>query len=371
MFLSGGVDSSTLTAVAQRRSGGRFKTFSVGFEESSFDESRGAREVAERLGSQHYSETLRGPDVLPLLADLLKGLDEPLADPAIIPTFLLSRLARREVTVVLAGEGADELFGGYPTYLAHQLAPLAAHLGPLTRVARAALAHIPASTRYMSWEFKAKRFLDHVDREELGGSLRHQLWMGAAEPGLRAGLYTPEVQEKLGDRDGFESLRRLRADLGPRGWSRFAWQDLQFYLAEGLLVKLDRATMATSLEGRVPYLDHTLVEFALSIPPSLKFRGLQDKWLLRCLAARELGPGVAWRRKKGFGLPLTGWLKNELQGALRSGLEFLGGTGLFRREVLSRLIEEHNSGRRDRRKELWSLFMLSQWWQRWKPSLPR
>ena len=369
MFLSGGVDSSTVTAVAQRRSGGRFKTFSVGFEEASFDESQAAESVAQGLGCQHYTQTLRAQDVLPLLGDLLEGLDEPLADPAVIPTFLLSRLARQQVTVVLSGEGADELFGGYPTYLAHQLAPWLGRIGPLSALMRAALARIPASTHYMSWEFKLKRFFDHVDRAELDGSLRHQLWMGAAEPGLRARLYTPEMTRSLQGRDGFEPLRRLRGDLGPQGWTRFAWQDLQFYLAEGLLVKLDRATMATSLEGRVPYLDHTLVEFALSMPPSLKYRGVRDKWLLRHLAAREVNPQVAWRPKKGFGLPLTHWLKTELRADLCASLDFLGGTGLFERQALSELLKEHTSGRLDRRKELWSLLMLAHWWQRWKPRL--
>lgn len=369
MFLSGGLDSSTVTALAQRRSGGRFKTFSVGFEEASFDESGAALEVSKLIGSEHFSETLRGEDVLPLLDELLHGLDEPLADPAIVPTFLLSKLARKEVTVVLSGEGADELFGGYPTYLAHQLAAPLAHAGPLVSMLRSVIDRVPASTKYMSWEFKAKRFLGHLSRRELGGSLRHQLWMGAAEPGLRSRLYTPEMKAGIIGRDGFEALLRMRPDQGPPGWPRFAWQDLQYYLAEGLLVKLDRATMATSLEGRVPYLDHTLVEFMLGVPRDLKRRGLRDKWLLRQLAARDVSPQVAFRAKKGFGLPLTAWLKTHLAEEMRSALAFLADTGLFVGNELFALLEEHNSARADRRKELWSLLVLAKWWQRWKPGL--
>ena len=229
---------------------------------------------------------------------------------------------------------------------------------------------IPASTSYMSWEFKAKRFLAHVDNRELEGSLRHQLWMGAADGNLRSQLYSADMREALGGRNAFQPLSQMRPDQGPRGWPRYAWQDLQFYLAEGLLVKLDRATMAASLEGRVPYLDHTLVEFALSIPAALKHHQGRDKRILRRLASRYLGAPVAQRRKKGFGLPLTQWLKVELRESLEHSLSFLAGTGLFSGKALASMWEEHRLGRVDRRKELWTLLVLARWWQRWKVRLP-
>ena len=343
LFLSGGLDSSTLTYLA----GPGMKTFSIGFEQPTFDESAWSSEVARHLQTQHHVEIMRAEDVTQLLDQILNVLDEPLADPAMLPTLMLSRLARRHVTVALAGEGADEIFGGYPTYLAHRLAePLERLPAVAVQALRAGVNRLPVSHRYLSFDYKAKRFVRFLGEP---AARRHQLWMAPFSSEERRRLYHPDFALQLGC---YDSLARV-PDAEPQ------ILDIEFYLAENLLVKLDRASMAVSLEGRVPYLDHHLVEFVLSMPPR------PNKGWLRALARRWLPPGAWKRAKKGFGLPLGLWFQGPLREPLRAALETLESLPFFDKQQLRLLWNEHEQGRVDRRKELWSLLVLEGWWRRW------
>lgn len=350
LFLSGGVDSSALAALMTEHAPGQVKTFSIGFEDDSYDESRYFREVARFLGTDHHDQILGPLNVENLLAPLVDVLDEPLADAAIVPTFLLSRFARQHVTVALAGEGADELLMGYPTYTAHRLARW---LGWLPAWVKGLVHRLPVSHRYLSFDYKLKRFVSRLD-EPL--PRRHQLWMGSFGPEQKAALYRPEFRAYLG-RDGLEALPTLER-LGPM--EQVQHLDLNFYLPDNLLVKLDRATMAVSLEGRVPFLDHTLVEQVAGLPTRVKL----GKRILKQALPGRVPEAVLRRPKKGFGIPVAVWFRQSLRGFLGDRLEGLKRHGIFEPQALDTLFQEHQEGRVDRRKELWTLLMLSLWWER-------
>ena len=359
VFLSGGLDSSTLTALAARQSSYPVQTFSIGFEDPTFDESRFARQVSAHCGTEHHHQALLASSVPDLLTQILPVLDEPLADAAVLPTLWLSQLARRNITVALSGEGADELFGGYPTYQAQWLAERLTRLpAPAITAFRAAVNRLPVSHRYLSLDFKLKRFLRHLSQPP---EQRHQLWMGSFSPDDKSGLLSPDWSTSqpvsLPDLSAFAGLQR------------FLHQDLSMYLVDDLLVKLDRATMAVSLEGRVPYLDHTLVEFVAGLPIEWKVRGLSNKWLLKQVARRYLPPAILNRPKKGFGIPLGQWFQTSLKDMLLDAIKTLKATGIFQPAALDRLVSDHLQKRADRRKELWTLLILAGWMETWKPAL--
>jgi len=350
LFLSGGIDSSALAALMTEAAPGHVKTFSIGFEDDSYDESRYFREVARFLGTDHHDEILGPLKVENLLGPLVDVLDEPLADAAIVPTFLLSRFARSHVTVALAGEGADELLMGYPTYTAHRLARW---LRWLPQWARQLAHRLPVSHRYLSFDYKLKRFVSRLD-EPL--PRRHQLWMGSFGPEQKTALYRPEFRAYLG-RDGLEPLSAL-GHLGTL--EQVQHLDLNFYLPDNLLVKLDRATMAVSLEGRVPFLDHTLVELAAGLPTRAKL----GKRILKAALPGRIPAAVLKRPKKGFGIPVAVWFRSSLRSFLGDHLERLKRHGIFEPRALDTLFRDHQEGRVDHRKELWTLLMLSLWWER-------
>ncbi len=350
LFLSGGLDSSALAALMTHAAPGQVKTFSIGFEDDSYDESRYFREVARFLGTDHHDEILGPLRVESLLGPLVDVLDEPLADAAIVPTFLLSRFARQHVTVALAGEGADELLMGYSTYTAHRLARW---LRWLPGWARALVHRLPVSHRYLSFDYKLKRFVSRLD-EPL--ARRHQLWMGSFGPEQKSALYLPEFRAYLG-RDGLEPLP-TESRLQPM--EQVQHLDLNFYLPDNLLVKLDRATMAVSLEGRVPFLDHTLVEQVAGLPTHAKM----GKRIMRTALKGKIPESILRRPKKGFGIPVAVWFRQSLRSLLGDHLEKLKSHGIFEPRELDKLFREHQEGRVDRRKELWTLLMLSLWWER-------
>ncbi|MBC7543672.1 MAG: asparagine synthase (glutamine-hydrolyzing), partial [Candidatus Sericytochromatia bacterium] len=308
-FLSGGLDSSTLVALMVEAGAPDIQTFAVAIDSPSYDEGAYAAAVARQLGTTHHEIRLRATDMSALLAESGRYLDEPLADASVVPTYLLSRLTREHVTVALSGDGGDEILGGYPTYLAHQLAGWVPN-GPWLGALRGLVDRLPAGERYMSWEFKAKRFLDG-----LGQPLpeRHARWMGSfnlptllpvLQPDLRALAVTGLLSEMTawdagGDaRDAAERAMQL---------------DIRYYLGDDLLVKADRASMACSLEVRAPFLDHTLVEWMARLPVSLKGPRRPYKALLKQAMGTALPDVVRQRGKQGFGLPLTAWLKHELR----------------------------------------------------------
>ena len=355
VLLSGGVDSGALAALAAEESSEAVRTFSIGFEESSFDELDGARAVAARYGTHHRELVLR-PDAALLLPALADAFDEPFADSSALPTYLVSKLAAEDVKVALSGEGGDELFGGYYTYVADRLAE---RIGPAASLARPAIELLPSSTRKASFDYRAKRFARSAHLPPLE---RHHGWKEIFSPDARA--------ELTGSRSTFDPVDVLRARFAEtEGHDLLArLQDVDFglYLVDDLLVKTDRASMAWSLEARVPFMDPVVTTFAFSLPARHKVRGFQKKRLLRKAVAQLLPDEVVHGRKRGFSIPAAAWLRGDLLPFARETLspETLRRQGYLQPEVVTRLLEEHASGREDLSRQLWGVLAFTLWHER-------
>lgn len=358
VLLSGGVDSSALAAFAATESPGRVSTFTIGFEESSFDERGRARLVAERYGTDHHELVLR-PDAATLLGELAVAFDEPLGDSSAIPTYLVSRLAAGHVKVVLSGEGADELFGGYFTYVADRLAPW---LGPAARAARPLVELLPSSSRRVGPEYMAKRFARAAHLPPLE---RHHGWKEILSPELQAELVLPA---RRGSLDPVDLLRVRYAETeGAAPLARLQDVDLGLYLVDDLLVKTDRASMAHSLEVRVPYLDTVVADLALALPDRLKVHGLAKKRLLRRAVEPLLPREIARGAKRGFSIPAAAWLRGELEPFARDVLSRsrLERQGFFQPGTVEGLLARHVAGEEDLSRPLWGLLSFSLWHERY------
>ena len=355
VLLSGGVDSAFLAALAAQETAEQLHTFSIGFEERSFDELAGARSVAERYGTKHHELVLR-PDAALLLPALADAFDEPFADSSALPTYLVSQLAANDVKVALSGEGGDELFGGYYTYAADLLA---ARVGGLARLAAPLVERLPTSTAKASFDYRAKRF---VRAAHLPPLERHHGWKEIFSPELRA-----ELTGRATAFDPVDLLRaRYRETEGSDELSRLQDVDLGVYLVDDLLVKTDRASMAHSLEARVPYLDTVVTNLALALPTRHKIRGLSKKVLLRKAAAPLLPREIVHGKKRGFSIPAAAWLRGELEPFARETLaaDVLRRQGFFDPGVVTRLLDDHVAGREDRSRQLWGLLAFTLWHER-------
>jgi asparagine synthase (glutamine-hydrolysing) len=370
VFLSGGIDSGAVAAFAARHFPGRLKTFSIGFDDPSFDETAHARQVARALDTDHHEEVLSPRAALDLVARLPELLDEPLGDASLIPTYLLSRFTRRSVTVALSGDGGDELFAGYPTYQAHRLA------GPLElipawvrrRLLRPAVERLPVSLDNVSFDFKLKRFVAGLDFAAVD---RHATWLGSFTPAEQRGLFTPDALARMDAPPSYAAFHEMLSHApSASGLERMQYLDLKGYLGEGVLTKVDRASMACSLEVRVPFLDHQLVELATSLPMDLKLRRLTTKYVLKRALAGVLPRDILERPKKGFGVPLGRWFRRELAPMLRDACapDVIRRAGLFRPEAVGQLLAEHAEGRRDHRKKLYTLLAFQLWASRYHPT---
>ena len=355
VLLSGGIDSSMLAALAAQEAAEPLRTFSIGFEERSFDELADARLVAERYGTQHRELVLR-PDAALLLPALAEAFDEPFADSSALPTYLVSQLAAEDVKVALSGEGGDELFGGYYTYAADLLAQRTGWTAPALRPL---VERLPSSSARASFDYRAKRF---VRAAHLPPLERHHGWKEIFSPDARA--------ELTGRQSGFDPVDLLRARFaeteGAELLARLQDVDLGTYLVDDLLVKTDRASMAHSLEARVPFLDPVVTNFALALPSRHKVRGLRKKVLLRKAAAPLVPPELLRRRKRGFSIPAAAWLRGELEPFARDTLsaDTLRSQGFFRPEAVTRLIDDHVAGREDLSRQLWGLLSFTLWHKR-------
>ena len=355
VLLSGGVDSSLLTALAARLSSHPVATFSIGFRERSFDELELARRVARRYGTDHH-ELIVAPQVAELLPRLVAAFDEPFADSSALPTYLVSQLAAGHVKVVLSGEGGDELFGGYETYSADQLArwvgPLAARLAPLVE-------RLPSSDGRVSLEYRAKRFARAAALPPLE---RHHGWKEIFSAAQRNELLTPAWRRASADPlHGWRA--RFAETEGAPLLARLQDVDLGLYLADDLLVKTDRMSMAHSLEARVPYLDPVVAELALALPSALKVRGLSKKRLLRRAAEPLIPREIIHARKRGFSIPAAAWLRGELQPLARELLApgRIRAQGYFEPAAVTRLLDEHVAKRQDHSRQLWGLICFTLW----------
>ncbi len=355
VLLSGGVDSAVLAALAAQETTEAVHTFTIGFAEKSFDERADARRVAERYGTNHH-ELLVHPDPLVLVPALADVFDEPFADSSALPTYLVSQLAAEHVKVALSGEGGDELFGGYYTYAADLLAD---RVAPLARLARPLVERLPSSSAKASFDYKAKRF---VRAAHLPPLERHHGWKEIFSPDLRA--------ELTGGGASFDPVDVYRARYaqteGADPLARLQDVDFGIYLVDDLLVKTDRASMAHSLEARVPFLDSVVTNFAFTLPAKHKVRGLSKKVLLRKAAEPLLPREVVHGRKRGFSIPAAAWLRGELEPFARVTLssDTLRRQGFFRPEPVGRLLDEHVAGAQDWSRQLWGLLAFTLWHER-------
>ncbi len=356
VFVSGGIDSALIAALAAEPSSGEhIHTFTARFEEPSYDESQWAERSAQSVQARYHEVLINERSLAEALSAVTRGLAEPLADPAILPTYLLAKEARKHVTVILSGEGADELFGGYPTYLGHKLAPYVARLPhALRRALRSAVGLARASRRKVTLEFLLKRFLADATKPCLE---RHMAWFGTgAQHLLRSGGAAPHPAAL--------DACSAASDVGSA-----MLLDYCTYLRDGLLVKNDRATMLNSLEARAPFLDWNLTEFALALPERYKLRGMKTKWLLKETARQWLPAETVDRRKRGLSVPVASWIDQ----GLRSEVDrLLDPARLARQELLDpgrvgSTLAEHRAGKANHAKSLWAVIVFQYWLENWVP----
>lgn len=350
IFLSGGLDSSTiLSHAAQLRPPASIESFAIGFNEESFDESVYAAQMAEHVGSNHRTEMCDLETAKALLTDLPSIIDEPLGDNSILPTYLLCKFAKRHVTVALSGDGGDELFAGYDPFrvlakadLYHRLVPRPVHAAVAAMAAR-----MPPSDRNMSLDFKLNRGLRGLG---LRAALWNPVWLGPASPSDIADLVSQPVDvEELYS----EAISAWDKSASPGLVDRTLEFYTNFYLADDIMVKSDRAGMRNSLEVRAPFLDNDVTDFARRLPASVKLRGNVTKWVLRQSAARRLPTNLLERRKKGFGIPLARWLRDMPEAVL-------GQPHMLNADTLHRFWQEHHDRKRDHRGALWCALTLQQ-----------
>ncbi len=368
VFLSGGIDSSSVVSMmAELMDPKDIKTFSIGFREESFDESSDARIIADYFGTDHHEKILSPNTMLDVLPDILDLLDEPFADSSIIPTYLVSRFARQHVKVTLGGDGGDELFLGYPSFLAHELVryfdflPDIIKKTPLKILAKIA----QTSYDYMSLNFKTLRFLRGLNYPE---EIRHQVWVGSFTPEDQKKLFLPNkglnydpfdiynVTDKF-----FQNVKKLDS------LDRAMYIYIKTYMTDDILAKVDRASMANSLEVRAPFLDTEFTDFATGIPSYFKLRNFKTKWILKDALMDRLPRQTLKKRKQGFAVPVAKWLKTDLRPLLFSAFEKkkVDGEGIFDYAYISNLLQEFVTNKVDRRKEIWALFMFEMWYDKW------
>jgi asparagine synthase (glutamine-hydrolysing) len=368
VFLSGGIDSSTIAALAQEEVPGKIKTFSIGFEDPSFDESAYALLASKYLGTEHHEQTMTPKDLINLVPSLADILDEPMADASILPTYLLSKFTREHVKVALGGDGGDELFAGYPTYLAHKCAkqyefllgkvhPIVGFFGNL----------LPVSDHNISFDFKVKKFLSGIGYPDV---IRNFIWLGSFSFPELERVLSPETNTQVDRSRLAEEITSYEKGFPSNDKTALLqYLDLKLYLQDDILVKVDRASMACSLEVRAPFLDYKLVEFVMDLPSSLKLRRFTTKYILKKGMKRSLPKEVIQRSKKGFGVPIAKWIKGPLKELFGDMLSY----DRMRREkflnpgYVESVLQDHISNKRDNRKQLWTLLVWELWVNRYHP----
>ncbi len=362
IFLSGGLDSSTVAYYAQKNSSQRIKTFSIGFEDRSYDEQQYADAVAKKLGTDHHLSVLTARETLNLIDTIYPNVDEPFADASLIPTYYLSKFTRQSVTVSLGGDGSDELLAGYPTFISDRYKGLFRHLPkPVLRAMLSTLNLFPASDKNISLDFKIRQFLrgffskpEHI----------HQLWLGSFLPGEKKQLLKDEIYNQLNDKSGLSLIDfHFKDSPAKDDFHRTAYYYYKTYLPDDILFKVDRASMYNSLEVRAPFLDVEVVEFLNSLPESFKYKGQSGKYILKTMMEGKLPHDIIHRPKKGFGIPLSDWIRKDLRRKIEATL--MESNPFFNGKYVTRLLEEHQSGRKNHRKQIWNLYVFLYWYKTW------
>jgi asparagine synthase (glutamine-hydrolysing) len=378
VFLSGGIDSSAITAAMSKVVPAKdIKTFSITFEDRSFDEGPHARLVAEHLGTDHHEEHLSPKVMLDILPEVASFMCEPLGDASLIPTYLLSRFTRKTVTVALGGDGGDELFLGYPTFFADRVAGTIENaISPrgaraLGRGLTTLASMLPVSRKNFSFDFVVKRFAQGLGYPT---DHRHQAWMGSFLPEEVDGILSEDYRRSALARDPYAIVASFREGSTARdALDAACFQYARLYLCGDVLVKVDRASMATSLEVRAPLLDTKVVDFAAALPADMKLRGRTTKYLLKKAVAPWLPATIVERPKKGFGVPIAEWLRGPIRPMARDLLapSKLRREGYLDPERVTKMLDEHEKGTLDHRKPLWTLLAFEMWLERYGPGTAR
>ena len=357
IFLSGGIDSSVIAYFAKKQKQD-IKTFSIGFDESSFDESSYAEQVSKFLKTDHYHKKFKSTDLLDVIPEVIEKLDEPFGDSSILPTYLLSKFTARKVKVVLGGDGGDELLMGYPN---HQVQKIISLLGLTCLKSKINFAEflerlLPVSDKNLTFSYKAKRYTHSLASDAL---YRDFLNIGGYISGLED-LFKFKVNSKelFGFSNDFLNNYKNKKYL-----EKINALFLKYYLQDDILFKVDRASMYNSLEVRAPFLDFQLADFVNSLPLNYKLKGLETKYILKELMKDKLPKNIVYRKKKGFGVPLTKWLKNDLKDYMLEVLskQEIVKTNLFNYDFVNKLIKEHLNNKKDNRKILWNLIIFQNW----------
>ncbi len=366
VLLSGGIDSSTIAAFMAELYPGTVDSFSVAFEETSFDESPYARLVAQHVGTRHNELVLTSRMVAQLVPTIADFLDEPFGDSSLVPTYFLSLFARGQVKVVLGGDGSDELFAGYPTLVAHRLIEYYERLIPWpvrASIMPKLLNWLPVSFNNISFDFKIRRFLAG---RGVPLPVRHHRWLGSFVDEDKTLLLQDWLKPVL--RDTYTQAYTHAGECDARLLlNQLLYDDLKMYLEGDILFKVDRASMAASLEVRVPFLNREMVRFATELPLELKLHRLTGKYLLKKCMAAKLPPSILNRPKKGFNMPVAHWLNSELRELVLDLLaeERINRQGFFNYGYVKQLLDEHFTHQRDNRKVLWTLLIFQLWYGRY------
>ncbi|MFQ5822469.1 MAG: asparagine synthase (glutamine-hydrolyzing) [bacterium] len=361
-FLSGGIDSSSVVALMSRVMDRPVKTFSISFEEASYNETHFAQNIAKHFNTEHHEFKIK-PNALDLTEKLIRHLDEPFGDFSIFPTYLVSKMAREYVTVSLSGDGGDELFAGYDTYIANKLACI---YKPLPKFVRENLINpilngIPPTDKKKGLINRAKRFIEGLRLPE---ELEHTRWMIFLQEAEKSQLYSQEIQDSLNGVIPYDFIcdyfgkAKTSDDV-----NRQLYVDIKTYLADDILVKVDRMSMAVSLEARVPFLDHRFVEFTATIPSRLKLKGTNTKLILKKAMRDILPPKILKRGKEGFSIPIKNWLKNELRPLMLDMLDHqrIKREGFFDSAYVQQLTHEHLNGIENHSHRLWAMMVFEIW----------
>jgi asparagine synthase (glutamine-hydrolysing) len=359
-FLSGGVDSSSVVAMMQTAIDGPIITSSIGFDEKDFNELPYARFVASQFGTDHYEQIVR-PDAVAVVEKLAWHYDEPFADSSAVPTYYVSKTAREHVTVALSGDGGDENFAGYRRYYFDQRENWIRSLLP-SRIRQPIFSALAAAYPKADWAprvFRGKATFQNLARCPVEAYFRS---VAACQSELKLGLLHGDIKRQLGSYDSLDVLRGYyeKADTDDL-LSRIQYVDIKTYLTDDILAKVDRASMAVSLEVRAPILDHKFMELAAQIPSSLKLRGIEGKYIFKKALKRCLPESILYRKKMGFAVPLARWFRGDLKGMGYDIIVKGKSDDLLQQSAVDRMWAEHQSGLRDRSTELWTLLMFRLW----------
>ncbi len=367
-FLSGGIDSSAVSYWMAKNLPEPLKTFTIGFNEPGFDELPFARQVAERIGSEHFEKIIRA-NAAEILPKIVWHAEEPTADSSMVAVYYLAQTARRHVTMVQSGDGADEILAGYETYQAHTLRKLYKVVPTFFRqgILRPLIQALPVSDTKVSLDAKLKRFAAGA---EIGDEAAHGAWRMIFNAGERQNLLLPVWEHSAARSDYLDLYRQAFSRANARNpLNRMLYVDTRFYLPNDMLVKVDRMCMAHGLEAREPYLDYRLVEFAASLPPNLKLRKLsQKKYILKKSMAGRLPRRIIWRRKAGFNVPNARWIKGEMKSFVQDHLSprAVKDMGVLDPPAVEKVLFAHFSGKAENSHQIWCLLTLALWWRQFQ-----